>query len=163
MSPFRLNICNSLKTGWQRLQSWLYNRQIPMKKNIFKRPFIQNTMDVHHCISHASSLWLLGYFEVLWTQCYWISVCVCFYIFALLLAFRWAYAHALKSSFLCFYYCVYHLLLVGFTHATLLVEFIHARLVYWTRLPYAVERGPGLFLIHLCESVICFIYVTDTV
>lgn len=58
-------------------------------------------MYLHHCISHfgrASRQFSLdnGYFEVLWTQCYWISVC--FYIFTLLFALCWAYAHALKSS-----------------------------------------------------------------
>lgn len=138
--------------------------------NIFKKPLINNQMYMHHRFGQVSCqfsvengyLVTLRYCELSVTE----FPFVCLFLYFALVVL-WAYAHALKSSFLSlfllFYSSFYHLLLVGFTHATLPLKFIHVRLVYWTRPPYAVERGRSLFLIHPCESVMCFIYVTDTV
>lgn len=47
-----------------------------------------------------------------------------------------------SARFILSYSLFYHLLLVGFTYATLSVKFTYVRLVCCTRLPYAVERGP---------------------
>lgn len=136
-------------------------------------PLIKNTMYMHHCISHFERasyqfsldngyLVTLRYCELSVTK---FSVCVFVFIYLLYCLPYVAYTHALKSSFLCLllYSLFHHLLFVGITHASLPVKIIHVRLMYSTQLPYAAERGPNLWLIHLCESVICFIYVTDTV
>lgn len=71
---------------------------------------------------------------------------VCFYILLNSLPYSGP-THMLFSHLVCFYYfysLFYYLLLVGFTHAIIALEFIHVRLVYSTWLPYAVERGPSL-------------------
>lgn len=60
-------------------------------------------MSVHHRISPFGQC---KYFEVLWTQCYWIFVCVFLY-FAGPFASCWAYAQALKSSVLSFYHLIH--------------------------------------------------------
>lgn len=88
-------------------------------------------MFVLHCILHFGQrscqfslengyLVTLRYCELSVTE----SPFVCLFLyFAQHFALFWAYAHALKSSFLSwfllFYSLLYHLLLVGLTHATL--------------------------------------------
>lgn len=103
----------------------------------------------HHVLSrgHANCLWkngslvILRYCELSVTEFLFV-----FLYFAQLFALFYTRAYAFKSSFLSllllFYLLFCHLLLVGFTQATQRLKFIHVRLVYWTWLPYAVERGP---------------------
>lgn len=86
-----------------------------------------------------------------------------FIYFAQVFALFLGYAHALKFLNLFFYYCFiccfYFLLLVGFTHSSLSLNSFMWDLC--TELGCHMIEKEELFLIQLCKSTKCFIYVTD--
>lgn len=143
---------------------WFYNRLIPMI-NISINHFIQNKTYVHYCMSHLvqttfledRSLFTLRYCE-LW--CYWISICVfvfiCNFTVFCLLVDQSARLEVQLFQFVSFFFfgiisLYISLLLVGFTHTALPLQFIHALLA-------AIRYTKRTFV-----KVSCFIYAADVV